>query len=57
MMKAQDNQEIRDHASEICRLPVKGVGTTEFEMADDKLKALVDGGHAAMIAHLDSRSL
>jgi len=57
MMKAQDNREIREYASEVCRLPVKGVGTTEFEMADDKLKALVDGGNTAMIAHLDSRSL
>lgn len=57
MMGAQDNAEMRSHESEICRLPVKGYGTTEFDMAPDKLKALVDGGYQAMTAHLASRNL
>jgi len=57
MMGAQDNDEIRQRASEICRLPVKGYGTTEFNMADARLKALVDGGASAVIAHLQSRGL
>lgn len=57
MMGAQDNDEIRQHASEICRLPVKGYGTTEFDMPDAKLKALVDAGRDAVVAHLKSRNL
>jgi len=57
MMGAQDNQEIRDHASEICHLPVQGYGTTEFDMPDDKLQALVSAGQAALEAHLSGRGL
>jgi NTE family protein len=57
MMGAQDNEEMREHAAEVCRLPVKGYGTTEFDMPDAKLKALVDAGHDAVVAHLKSRNL
>lgn len=57
MMGAQDNDEMRKHAAEICRLPVKGYGTTEFDMPDAKLKALVDAGRDALEAHLESRDL
>lgn len=57
MMGAQDNDEIRQHAAEVCRLPVKGYGTTEFDMPDVKLKALVDAGRNALVAHLKSRNL
>lgn len=45
------------HADEICRLPVKGYGTTEFDMPDAKLKALVDGGHSATMDQLRKRGL
>jgi predicted acylesterase/phospholipase RssA len=57
MMRAQDNSEIRSRALEICRLPVKGYGTTEFNMADDRLNALVAGGRQAMLEHLAARKL
>jgi predicted acylesterase/phospholipase RssA len=57
MMGAQDNAEIRSHAQEICRLPVKGYGTTEFDMPDQRLSALVEGGRQAMLAHLTARKL
>ena len=57
MMGAQDNEEMRQHASEICRLPVKGYGTTEFDMPDAKLQALVEAGRRAVEAHLRSRNL
>lgn len=57
MMGAQDNEEMRQHASEICHLPVKGCGTTEFNMADAKLQALIAAGKAALEAHLQSRNL
>ena len=55
MMGAPDNAEIRQHQAEICRLPVKGYGTTEFSMSDERLAALVEGGREAMKAHLASR--
>jgi predicted acylesterase/phospholipase RssA len=57
MMGAQDNDEMRQHAGEVCRLPVKGYGTTEFDIPDAKLKALVDAGRDSLAAHLKSRNL
>ena len=57
MMGAQDNEEIRSRAAEICRLPVKGYGTTEFDMSENRLKTLVEGGCNAMLTHLQSRNL
>ena len=57
MIGAQDNEEIRERASEICRLPVKGYGTTEFNLSDARLQALVDGGSSAVKAHLQARGL
>jgi NTE family protein len=57
MMGAQDNEEMRRHAAEICHLPVKGYGTTEFSMPDAKLQALIEAGKAAAEAHLQSRNL
>lgn len=52
MTGAQDNNEIRRHAKDICRLPAKGYGTTEFDMAEDRLAALIDAGRNAMRRHL-----
>ena len=57
MMEASDNAQIWAHTSEVCRLPVKGVGTTEFDMSDSKLAALVAGGHQAMMGYLTARGL
>jgi len=57
MMGAQDNEEMRQHASEICRLPVKGYGTTEFDMPDAKLQALIEAGRSALEIHLQTRNL
>ena len=57
MMRAQDNDEMRRHADEICRLPVKGYGTTEFDMSEAKMQALIDGGRATAMAHLRRRGL
>jgi predicted acylesterase/phospholipase RssA len=55
MMGAPDNAEMRQHEAEICRLPVRGYGTTEFSMSDQRLATLVEGGREAMKAHLASR--
>jgi NTE family protein len=57
MMGAADNDEIRKRSSEICRLPVKGVGTTEFNMDDAKLQLLIKAGHDALVVHLEGRGL
>ena len=57
MMGAQDNEEMRQHASEICRLPVKGYGTTEFDMPDAKLQPLIEAGRSALEIHLQTRNL
>lgn len=57
MMGASDNEDMRKHATEICRLPAKGYGTTEFDMPPEKLDALVDAGRRAMREHLSKRTL
>jgi predicted acylesterase/phospholipase RssA len=57
MMGAADNDGIRKRSAEICRLPVKGVGTIEFNMSDQKLQALIKGAHDAVAAHLEGRGL
>jgi NTE family protein len=57
MTGAADNDEIRRRSNEICRLPVKGVGTTEFNMEDQKLQDLIQAGHDALAAHLKGRGL
>ncbi len=55
MTGAHDSALIQDFAQQICRLPAKGYGTTEFDMPPTKVAALVDAGRAAMRAHLAGR--
>ena len=57
MMGAADNDSIRRHAAEICRLPVRGFSSLEFDMSDARRTALMAAARAAMLAHLQSRSL
>jgi NTE family protein len=52
MMQANDKSYIADHAQFVCRLPALGYGTTEFAMSEVRLKALVQAGYDAMMAHL-----
>jgi NTE family protein len=52
MMQAQDESVIRDHEDEVCRLPAKGYGTTEFDMPQARLDALIEAGRQAMSEHL-----
>jgi len=52
LTRAQDNEWIQRHEREICRLPAMGYGTTEFDMADARLAALVEAGRRAMAEHL-----
>lgn len=57
MTKSQDNMMIQDREKEICRVPAKGYGTTEFDMQGQRLEALIEGGRRAMTAHLAARQL
>lgn len=52
MTGARDNETIRERAHEVCRLPAKGYGTTEFDMAQERTTALLDASRAAMRAYL-----
>jgi NTE family protein len=52
MMQAQDTSMIHQREHEVCRLPAKGYGTTEFKMEKPRLDALVRAGYEAMRAHL-----
>lgn len=54
MLSANDRKEIKDHEKEICHLPAKGYGTTEFDMSDKRMIALVNAGRNAMRKYLDN---
>jgi predicted acylesterase/phospholipase RssA len=48
LTEAHDKQVIAAHAGLVCRLPAKGYGTTEFDMSEARMAALVAAGAAAM---------
>lgn len=51
---AHDKMVMDEYASLVVHLPAMGYGTTEFDMSDARRDALVEGGRAAMAAHLDA---
>jgi len=53
MTGTSDAAVMREHADYICRLPVKGYGTTEFRMAKEKMSALIAAGRDAMNRYLN----
>ena len=55
MTSARDNRLIRSHENIICRLPAETYGTMEFDMTEDRRKALIRADEKAMAAHLDAR--
>ena len=57
MTGARDNALLDQFGDQVCRLPARGYGTTEFDMPKTKIDALVEAGRTAMRAHLASRSL
>jgi hypothetical protein len=52
MTGAQDKAEIGMHEREVCRLPAMGYGTTEFDMTQERLDALIEAGRQAMTSYL-----
>jgi predicted acylesterase/phospholipase RssA len=57
MTGARDNQLIRSNEKIICRVPAETYGTMEFDMTEERRKALVRAGENAMAAHLDGRNV
>jgi predicted acylesterase/phospholipase RssA len=53
MTQAHDRLAIETHEKEVCRLPAKGYGTTEFDMSDARLQALINAGRKAMKDYFD----
>ncbi len=53
MMTAHDKTVIDANADKVCRLPAKGYGTTEFDMSEKRLEALVNAGRTAMSAYFN----
>jgi hypothetical protein len=45
----------RQEAEYICRIPTKGIGALEFDMSDERVKALINGGRCAMTEYLEGR--
>lgn len=52
MMQAHDKMVIEAFDSFVVRLPAKGYGTTEFDMTDERKKALVNAGQQTMRSYL-----
>jgi predicted acylesterase/phospholipase RssA len=38
----------------ICRIPTKGIGALEFDMSDERVKALINAGRCAMTEYLNA---
>ncbi|MFQ5614947.1 MAG: patatin-like phospholipase family protein [Anaerolineales bacterium] len=53
MTGARDHLVMETYKNRICRLPAQGYGTTEFDMSDQRVQALVMAGQAAMKAYFD----
>ena len=57
MTGSSDAEIMRKYPNLICHLPVKGYGTTEFRMSQDRMNLLIDGGRKAMTAYLTQQGL
>ena len=52
MMQAHDRAIMQKYPDQICHLPAKGYGTTEFDMDDARREALIQAGREAMRQYL-----
>ncbi len=50
-----DQRIINAHGREVCRLPAKGYGTTEFDMSEQRMTALIDAGRVAMSKFFEAK--
>lgn len=53
MMGTSDMEVMRQYPKLICRIPVRGYGTTEFRMSQDRMALLIDSGRTAMTDYLN----
>ncbi len=53
---AHDKLAIKAHEKEVCRLPAQSYGTTEFDMSDRRLQALIAAGRRAMQEHFERQA-
>jgi len=49
-----DQRIIDTHGREVCRLPAGGYGTTEFDMSEQRMTALIEAGRVAMSKFFDT---
>ncbi|MEJ2747458.1 MAG: hypothetical protein P8183_06070, partial [Anaerolineae bacterium] len=54
MTNAHDKTVIEAYKDGVCRLPAKGYGTTEFDMSDERVAALVNAGQQTMSRFFDN---
>ncbi len=52
LTEAHDKQVIAGHQALVCRLPAQGYGTTEFDMSEARMNALIAAGRTAMSDYL-----
>ena len=53
LMSGHDKTLIDAFEDKVVRLPVKGIGTTEFNMSDERRELLIEAGQAVMKFYLD----
>jgi predicted acylesterase/phospholipase RssA len=56
MLQARDKAVISSFEQLVVRLPAKGYGTTEFDMTDERRKALLEAGQKKMKTFIDRQS-
>jgi predicted acylesterase/phospholipase RssA len=56
LTEAHDKQVITGHQDLVCRLPAKGYGTTEFDMSEARMNAMIAAGRNAMSDYLRRQS-
>src|SRR5207248_11749815 len=52
-----DQEVMRQFPEEICRIGVKGIGTLDFDMSEERLEMLVNSGRCAVTEYLQKRRL
>jgi len=52
MRGTNDADAMRNHPTAVCRIPVGGIGTTEFRMSKERMTALIESGRQAMRSYL-----
>jgi NTE family protein len=61
MLDTWDKDSVRQLVPEgkedrfLCRIPTKGIGALEFDMPDERVKALINSGMCAMTEYLEKR--